>query len=268
MQPSSEITFKLPAGIQPQHPLFVFIPGMDGSGDLLSTQLPHLRQRFDIRCLSIPPNDLTPWSGMVEQTLKLIHLTQARPRPVYLCGESFGACLAMLVATKAPDLIHRLILINPASAFHRNPWLQWIATMTPLASDYLYRSSSLAMLPLLISMGRVSRENQQALLFAVRQVSQATAAWRLALLSYFRLDSIPLRRFKHPALIIAGEADRLLPSADEARRLAEHLPQAKSYLLPYSAHACLLEDQVNLCQILESTGILPKALLPLKSSEP
>lgn len=242
---------------------------MDGSGDLLLSQIPHLKLRFDIRCLSIPPNDLTPWSGLTAQTIDLIRhqVRHQDQRPIYLCGESFGACLAMLVAAQAPDLIHRLILVNSASSFHRNPWLQWIATMTPLASAYLYRASTLAMLPLLISLSRVDRANQQALLFAMRRVTQQTAAWRLMLLSRFRAEALSLRQFQRPSLIVAGNADRLLPSVDEAQRLAEYMPKAKTFLLPDSAHACLLEEEVNLCQILDINGLLPKALSPADSTD-
>lgn len=238
---------------------------MDGSGELLLSQVPYLKPAFDLRCLAIPADDLTPWSGLVEQTIALIR-AEGR-RQVYLCGESFGACLAMLVASQAPELIHRLILINPASSFCRNPWLQWIASMAPLASAYLYRASTLAMLPLLIAQERVDQANQQALLFAVRQVTQRAAAWRLALLSYFRAEALRLQRFQRPSLILAGYADRLLPSVDEARRLAEHLPQAKTYLLPHSAHACLLERDINLYKILEATGMLAKPLQPADRAE-
>lgn len=234
---------------------------MDGTGDLLTVQLPGLTQHFDVRCLSIPVDDLTPWSGLRNQTLQLIR-REAGDRPVYLCGESFGACLSMLVASHAPELFHRQILINPASSFHRNSWLRWVASITPLVSPYLYRASTLAMLPLLASLGRVNRKNQQALLFAMRRVQQSTAAWRLSLLSHFRADALPLQQFSRPSLIIAGAADRLLPSVDEAQRLAEYLPQAQVHLLPHSGHACLLEDKVDLRQILAATGMLARPLIP------
>ncbi len=43
-------------------------------------------------------------------------------RPVYLLGESFGALLALAVAAARPDLVDRLVLANPATAFPRSPW--------------------------------------------------------------------------------------------------------------------------------------------------
>ncbi len=59
------LTFK---GSKPTSPLFIFLPGMDGTGQLLRPQLAGLRTAFDIRCLSIPSEDLTDWDGLVEQT--------------------------------------------------------------------------------------------------------------------------------------------------------------------------------------------------------
>jgi len=43
-------------------------------------------------------------------------------RPVYLLGESFGALLALAVAAQRPDLVDRLVLANPATAFPRSLW--------------------------------------------------------------------------------------------------------------------------------------------------
>lgn len=70
-------------------PLFVFLPGMDGSGALLRPQLAELSSVFDVRCLSIPSDDLTGWDGLTEQLWVLIKREQQRHprRPTYLCGE-------------------------------------------------------------------------------------------------------------------------------------------------------------------------------------
>lgn len=38
---------------------------------------------------------------------------------VTLVAESYGGCLGLRVAAAAPDLIHRLVLVNPATGFSR-----------------------------------------------------------------------------------------------------------------------------------------------------
>jgi len=160
-------------------PLFVFLPGMDGSGALLQPQVAGLSTGFDIRCLSIPPDDLRGWEELTEHVAALIQMEQQLPGVNYVGGR---------------------------------------------------------------------------------------AAWRLALLKQFRLEDLPLDRVRQPVLILASEADRLLPSQREAKRLARFLPDTTIVQLPNSGHACLLETQLNLSAILKSQDLfsdLPASTLPI-----
>ncbi len=235
-------------------PLFVFLPGMDGSGELLQLQVAGLKSVFDIRCLSIPTDDLTGWDGLVEQVAHLIGREQQRSpsRPIYLCGESFGGCLALKLAAHFPHLCDRLILVNPASSVRRQPWMGWGASVTQWLPNPLYHLSTLGLLPLLIAPKRVSLLSQQALLEAMQSVSPASAAFRLGLLSKFNLEDLPLERIKQPVLVLASGADRLLPSVAEAGRLVSYLPNCQTVKLPNSGHACLLETEIRLSSILKS----------------
>jgi pimeloyl-ACP methyl ester carboxylesterase len=251
---------------QSQHqPLFVYLPGMDGTGELFCVQTPHLAAYFDIRCLAIPADDLSPWNEMADRVIQLVR-QEATNRPVYLCGESFGACLAMQVVAQAPDIANHLILINPASSFHRIPWLHWIANMTAWVLPTFYNTSALGSLPLLAALNRIRSNYHTALLKAMRSVTQESAAWRLSLLSQFRPEELNLQRFTAPTLIIASQADRLLPSIAEAQHLSDIFPEAKVHTLPYSGHISLLEDDVNLNQILELEGFLPQTEPPKADS--
>jgi pimeloyl-ACP methyl ester carboxylesterase len=229
---------------------------MDGTGALFCVQTPGLKRHFDIRCLSIPGDDLSSWQEMAAQVIALIRQEDTQ-KPIYLCGESFGACLALQVISQAPDIASHLILINSASSFNRLPWLHWLSNMTTWIAPMFYRTSALGSLPILAALNRIHPEHHAATLKAMRSVSQATAAWRLSLLSKFRLESLDLRRFRGPALIIASQADRLLPSVEEAHRLAEEFKQPRLHFLPYSGHISLLETEVDLSQILAESGFLP-----------
>lgn len=255
MNSKASLSFLYPAGSQPDKPAFVYLPGMDGTGELFCVQTPGLKHHFDIRCLAIPGNDLSSWQVMAAQVVNLIR--REYNRPVYLCGESFGACLAMQVIAQAPDIASHLILINSASSFNRLPWLHWLSNMTTWVAPTFYRTSALGSLPVLAALNRIHPEHHAATLRAMRSVTQATAAWRLSLLSKFRLESLNLDSFKGKALIVASEADRLLPSVEEAQRLTQIFNQSKLYFLPFSGHISLLEAEVDLSQILAKTGLLP-----------
>ncbi|MGF1571356.1 MAG: alpha/beta fold hydrolase [Nodosilinea sp.] len=246
-----------PVGKNPQRPLFVFLPGMDGTGALFHLQLPDLQPHFDVRCLAIPKDDLSPWDTMAAQVVGLIR-QEAGAKSVYLCGESFGACLALQVVAQAPELASHLVLINSASSFHRFPWLHWLAGLTPWVLPPLYKTSTLGSLPLLANLSRMHPSTPKLLFQAMGSVSQVSAAWRLGLLSQFRLEPLHLERVKALTLLIASQADQLLPSIDEAQRLAALLPNPRIYPLPYSGHISLLEEGISLGKIFAGVGFLPQ----------
>ena len=323
------VRFLLPRPVQPHKPLFVFLPGMDGSGTLLETQLNSLGPCFDLRCLSIPPQDETGWTRLTRQVVQLIRdeisraadaattsaattsaatasaattsaatalsdrsvsgeagfatgrkklganklrlpklKSQRSPqkpqkrvrRSVYLCGESFGGCLAMHVLTHAPELFDRVILINPASSFRRLPWMQLGQMITQRLPSNVYRYGALGLVPFLIDPFRVARRDRKALEKAMDAVPPKTAAWRMSLLSRFEVERLPLERMAHPVLLVAGGSDRLLPSQREVRDLGRRFPNAQQHLLPKSGHACLLEQGVNLQKIMRQYEFIPADL--------
>ncbi|MCP9820965.1 alpha/beta hydrolase [Synechococcus sp. Cruz-9H2] len=226
---------------------------MDGSSDLLRPQLADLKSAFDIRCLSIPSDDVTGWDGLIEQIADLIVREKQRSpsRRIYLCGESFGGCLGLKLAAQFPRLCDRLILVNPASSASRQPWLDFGASVAQRLPSPLYRLSTLGLLPLLIAPLRVSIPSQQDLLTAMQSVSPPSAAWRLSLLRQFVLEELPLERIEQPVLVLASGSDRLLPSVEEAGKLESYLPNSQTVLLPDSGHACLLEKDVGFRNILK-----------------
>lgn len=250
--------FLTPRRIQPEYPLFVYLPGMDGTGQLLRSQTAGLETGFDVRCLAIPRQDLTSWDVLTNNVLDLIHteLEKSSQRVVYLCGESFGGCLAMKVAIKAPKLFKRLILINPASAFKLRPWLDWLSQLVELVPECLYDVGALGLLPFLASLQRISDNIRHELLKTMRYVPAETVLWRLSLLREFEVKDEQLRSLTQLTLLIAGGSDRLLPSVNEITRLANIIPNSQAVILPECGHACLLEQDVNLYEILQCNNFL------------
>ncbi|MGL5062097.1 MAG: alpha/beta fold hydrolase, partial [Microcoleus sp.] len=190
---------------KPDRPLFIFLPGMDGGGLLLRSQIPKLADDFDIRCLAIPADDMASWDVLVSETIALIKaLKQAgkdKQKPVYLCGESFGGCLAMKVILADPEVCDRLILVNPASSFRQQPWVQWGSYLTQWLPANLYPLSVLGLLPVLASLGKIAEEDRRALLEAMKAVPQTTSVWRLALVRSFDVGENQLRKIKQPTLV-------------------------------------------------------------------
>ncbi|MFH7028878.1 MAG: alpha/beta fold hydrolase [Heteroscytonema crispum UTEX LB 1556] len=263
--------FLTPKRLRPESPLFVYLPGMDGTGQLLRSQTAGLESGFDVRCLGIPREDLTSWDELTNNVLDLIHaeLEKTSQRTLYLCGESFGGCLAMKVAVAAPQLFKRIIFINPASSFHRRPWLAWASQLAYIFPPCWFEVSALGLLPFLASLARMTRSDRLELLKTLRSVPPETLLWRLSLIKEFDIDEKQLHRLNQPVLLIGSAEDRLLPSLTEVTRLAEILPNNKLVVLPNSGHACLLEQGTNLYEIMQvndflenrdETGAYPEAI--------
>jgi len=251
------LNFLQPTSPRPDLPLFLFLPGMDGTGQLFNVQIPRLMDAFEIRCLTIPQTDKSDWETLAKKTIDLIEVERKTnpKREIYLCGESFGGCLALLVAIVAPKWFNRLILVNPASSIKQQPWLRWGSYLTKWLPDWFYPSSVIGLLPFLASLGRIEASERQALLAAMNSVPKETSAWRLELLQAFKPNESHLRDINIPVLVIASGADRLLPSVLEGQFLTQTLPNAQMVVLPDSGHACLLENDIDLYTLIQAYSV-------------
>ena len=233
-------------------PLFVYLPGMDGTGKLLQTQSDNLAANFDLRCLSIRTDNYSTWQDLARDTVKLINseLANRVNQEVYLCGESFGGCLALKTALAAPSITTKLILVNPASCFNQLPILSLGSNITSFLPSWVHRYSAVGLLPFLARLNRINDCDRDRLLESMKSIPPEVVSWRLSLLRDFKVLDEELRSLDIPSLIIAGGADGLLPSVEEARKLTDILPQGQMTVLPQSGHACLLETAIDLHQIL------------------
>ncbi|WZY78847.1 hypothetical protein YC2023_025231 [Brassica napus] len=115
-------------------PLLLFLPGIDGTGlglirhhkklgesiSVEEKEKPKVKSRtwvFDVWCLHIPVRDRTPANDLVKLIERTVRSENYRfpNRPIYLVGESVGACLALDVAARNPNIDLLLILANPAT---------------------------------------------------------------------------------------------------------------------------------------------------------
>jgi len=239
-------------------PLMVMLPGLDGTSKLFVSQVRSLSQYFDVRCLEIPEDNRQDWPELAGAVVDLIREVSG-DRLVYLCGESFGACLALQVALLAPSLLSHLVLINTASALRHYTWIRWATQYTNYVPDWLYRISGAIALPLLANFDRINEDKRMLLLRTVRPISQACVAWRIDMLHRFEVTPKQLANLSLPTSLLASQSDRLFPSDREAQLLSQFLPNAQVYYLPKSGHVCLLEDEVDLSHCLKGLNALPVA---------
>ncbi|MEM8603933.1 MAG: alpha/beta hydrolase [Cyanobacteria bacterium P01_H01_bin.121] len=246
--------------------MLVYLPGMDGTGQLFERQGRELQAYFDIRCLVIPTDDRRDWPTLTGDVIALVQQEQRSRQAqgattdlsvqTYCCGESFGGCLALRATVQDPQLFHTIILVNPASAYHYQPWSPLSALALRWVPNSIYELTVEPFSFWLAARERLSVASQQTLVATMQSVPCQTAAWRLNLLNQFDTDALPLATIQQPVLLVSSRGDRLLPSYGEAIYLHRRLAKAKLHVLPESGHACLLEEEVSLANILATTGFL------------
>ncbi len=231
-----------------ERPRLVYLPGLDGTGDLFYRQFATLDRAFEIETFSFNRLATPSWQDLVSAVID----DHAQAGPIVLCGESFGGCLGLAIAARVPNAVAGMILVNPASSFRRATLLNSISTLLVAIPEAIVRSSSGFCLNWLCDPTRLTPTDRERFKRSIESVSKADTLHRLELLRQFDIGSLPLEQLTCPTLVLAGQRDRLLPSASEARRLVTRLPSAELKLLPDSGHACLLERGLDLARILQS----------------
>ncbi|KAL3693711.1 hypothetical protein R1sor_007362 [Riccia sorocarpa] len=269
---ANHVTLLSPLGLLPEsvrdeneygRPLLVYVPGMDGTGEGIKSQLGSLfGAGYDIRCVYIPSNDRSTWQQLVDIILPLVreevYDETGGKRHLTVFGESFGGCLALRLAQADPSLVSRLVLLNPATNFPTSNLLGSVAAQTGLLALFpepLYEIAQDIVLPLLVKRNRVSTSGTEEFLSPLDFVPAGCAAWRLAMLNDLTsLSDSDLRVVSMPTLLIASAKDRILSSMTEGARLQRVLSNAKRVVLPESGHTALYEDNVNVADIMSSNG--------------
>ncbi|MED6158322.1 hypothetical protein PIB30_031740 [Stylosanthes scabra] len=258
-------------------PVLLYLPGIDGVGLGLTLHHQKLKGIFDISCLHIPVFDRTPFTDLmkiVESRVKSEHQRSPR-KPIYLVGESLGACLALAVAARNPDIDLVLIIANPATSFNRSQ----LQLLTPLL-EVLPDPRSLGLPELQSSMPGDSERMELGILLkglplqnTTRELMEdfinfspsvpvladilprETLLWRLNLLrSASSYANSRLHAVKAQTLILSSEKDELLPSKEEGERLRKLLPNSQIRKFADSGHFLFLEGNIDLVTILKGTS--------------
>ncbi|KAI3668920.1 hypothetical protein L6452_40137 [Arctium lappa] len=259
----------------PNSPLLLYLPGIVGTGLGLSLHHPRLGEMFDIWCLHIPATDTTPFPELVklvESTVKSENY-QLPERPIYLVGQSFGACLALAVAARNPGVDILLVLANSATSFNGSrlrPLIPLLEAMPEeLGVGLHYMLNMMTGIASVASETLEKRPSQQtdtglseallALFSELPDLAEAfsvkTLLWKLRLLdSASSYTNSRLHAVKAQTLILSSGRDQLLPSRQEGERLYHLLPKSDIRTFDDSGHLLFMEQHHDLVTILKATG--------------
>ncbi|KAH1092402.1 hypothetical protein J1N35_019659 [Gossypium stocksii] len=252
----------------PDSPLLLFLPGIDGIGLGLFKHHHKLGKIFEIWCLHIPVTDKTSFTDLVKLVERTVRSEYKRSpdRPIYIVGESLGACIALDVAARNPDVDLVLIFANPATSFSRSqlqsliPVLQVMPDQLSLYVPYLLNLASGDPLRMAFEIAAKFMPHQivgdltQDLVAMLSYLSvlagmlpRETLLWKLEMLkSASSCANSHLHAVKNQALLLCSGKDQLFPSEEEAQRLYRMLPKCEKRVFEESGHFLFLEDGFDL----------------------
>nr|BAJ98991.1 predicted protein [Hordeum vulgare subsp. vulgare] len=246
----------------PGAPTLLYLPGIDGVGLGLIRHHQRLAKMFDVWCLHIPVQDRTTFQGLVEYVERTVKSERSRApdRPVYLVGESIGACIALAVAARNRDADLVLVLVNPGTSFHRSQ-LQSLSALLDLVPDPFHLSTPqflnfltgnfMKMSSRIDGAGQALSEVTSGLLPSLKYLAdilpKESIIWKMKMLTTAAsFVNSRLHAVKAQTLVIASGNDELLPSRDEAERLHGALKKCRIRHFRDKGHKILLEDGFDL----------------------
>ncbi|KAJ4836959.1 hypothetical protein Tsubulata_037672 [Turnera subulata] len=178
----------------------------------------------------------------VEETVRMEHALSPK-KPIYILGESFGACLALAVAARNPK-IDLVTATTTVACPGGNPFKMAMANINPkLPSGTQVEQlvhNLLTMLP--------------CLSFVCNIIPRDTLLWRLEQLkAAAAYANSRLPDVKAEVLVLSSGLDCLLPSGDEGQRLKSSLENCKVRHFRDNGHTILLEEGLNLLTVIKGT---------------
>jgi 3-oxoadipate enol-lactonase len=228
-------------------PLLIFVPGLDGTGQLFFKQSPALSRSFRVVTFRSRERGQFTYEELADDVAAIIK--DLREERATIVAESFGGGVALTFALRYPQMIDRLVVINSFPRFRNRLQIRmgaWLASLLPFPALWPLRKAACI---LGLWADGVSREDRRRFFAAIRTVEGEGYARRLQLIRDLDIED-RLSNIHAPTLFIAAEKDRLIKSVREARRMAARMPRATVRIIKSAGHACLLGNRVRLAEIL------------------
>ena len=230
-------------------PVLVYLHSAAGEGEGLEL-LDLLAARFDVIAPMFPgfgdSDGLDEIDDMEDATFHLLDVLERMDieRPI-LVGSSLGGWMAAEVATRYPERVGRLVLVNPAGLYIAGAEIKDIfgRKLVDMIPD-LYFDDRHPMAQLMRQFEALAGDREAELPFEmVRPFLQTMAATaRLAWDPYLHNPKLRKRlwRISAPTLVVRAVADTLIPEA-HARAYAEEIPDATYFEIERAAHMVMIE---------------------------
>ena len=199
-----------------------------------------------------------PYSPQASVDLLLGLLDHFNVQKAFLIGNSAGGTVSMQFTLQHPDRVQALILVDPAvyeggggpswlRPFYNTPQMNHLG---PLIVRSIQKSGLDLIKTAWYDPSKITQETWDGYTKPLRADNWDRALW------YFTAASQPsglpdrLSEFTLPVLVITGDTDRIVPTADSVR-LAGEIPDAKLVIIPHAGHVPHEEQPVLFMQAVD-----------------
>jgi len=214
----------------------VYVPGIDGSGDMLLGTGERLARRLRLVRLCYLPEEADTYARLARSIDTL--LDGMGLERVVVLSESFGGAVALQLALDHPARVAALAIVN---GFAYHPWRArlWLSRLgSPLLPRPLFRLCRRTVSPGTLFGPRISQELREA--FLATDGIGLDAAYRARLRMILRLDlRLRLAGLEAPLALYASAADRIVPAVRAANEIRTRVPHATLEVLPRAGHLAL-----------------------------
>lgn len=226
----------------------VLVPGMDGTGELFYRQLPTLTR--DHRVATYRLRDAaTEMQTLIDDLAGIVASVSPGGTPATIVGESFGGALAMSFAVHRPELVDELVVLNSFPHFvpqvRLRMALHGLRVLPWGAMGLVRRATAFRMHSRFTGRAEIRR-----FLELSRGITKEGYLNRLRVLRRYDLRG-RLGEIRARTLFLAAERDHLVPSVDQATRMAAKVPNARLRILEGHGHICLIAPDLDLAALLD-----------------
>lgn len=183
-----------------------------------------------------------PYGSDAQAQMAVALLDEVGVQEAVLVGHSAGGALAMLAALDRPERVRALVLISPAVyGGGGNPALQWLLGTPQMrrVGPLLVRRIGTAGLDVIRTAwhdpARIPDEAWAGYTAPLSTENWDRALWELTVAGRSRDLETRLAELTLPVLVITGDDDRIVPTA-QSIRLAGELPNAELLVIPACGH--------------------------------
>jgi len=179
--------------------------------------------------------------AQVEQLIGL--MDQLNIREAILIGHSAGGTVAVNVALRHPDRVAALVLVDPAiyTSGGAPAWIRpllgtpQLRRIGPLIARSIQSRGEQILDLAWHDPSKITDEVRAGYRLPLQAENWDRSLWELAAASRDRNLAAQLKDVRQPVLVITGDDDRIVPTA-ESIRLADELPDAELVVIPACGH--------------------------------